>query len=125
MRLRTITTTAAVAALALGLPAVGDASSRGAAYAAARHIWKVTLCRAAYQQAGSWRQAARELDGARPLPPSYRVAADWLRTIASVPETSATPAQGRLFAKDAEHLDGFFHTPGLYVRYTGQCPIGS
>lgn len=109
---------------AVGLPVASGASTRTAAYNAAKHIWKAALCRAAYQQGGLWRRAAGALDGAGPRAHSYRVAAGWLRTIASLPETSATETQGRLFAKDARHLDHFFHTPGLYVRYTGPCPIG-
>jgi hypothetical protein len=108
--------------VAVGLPAASGATSRSAAYMSAKHIWKVTVCRAAYQQGGLWRRAARDLDGARPLPHSYRVAAAWLRTIAGLPETSDTLAQMRLFAKDAHRLNHFFHTPGLYVSYTGQCP---
>lgn len=99
-----------------------EARSQSSAYAAAKHIWKVTVCRAAYLQGGLWRRAARDLDAARPLPHSYRVAAGWLRTIAGLPETGDTPAQMKLAAKDARRLDKFFHTPGLYVRYTGQCP---
>jgi hypothetical protein len=120
------TTVAVVATLvlgvAIGLPATSTATTPTSAYTAAKHLWKVTLCRPAYQQGGLWRQAARDLDAARPLSHSYRVAAGWLRTVASIPETSVTPAQGRLFEKDAGRLDRFFHTPGLYVRYTGQCP---
>lgn len=121
---RTATATAVTLAVALagGLPAASGASSRAGAYAAARHIWKVTLCRAAYQQGGLWRRAARDLGSARPLPHSYRLAAARLRTIAGLPETGDTHAQMRLFARDARWLDGFFHTPGLYVSYTGQCP---
>jgi hypothetical protein len=40
---------------------------------------------------------------------------------AGLPETGDTPAQMKLFAKDARSLDRFFHTPGLYVSHTGQC----
>lgn len=122
MTLRRLAATAAAATLALALAASSGATSRGAAYASAKHLWKVTLCRAAYQQGGLWRQAAQDLDGARPFPHRYRVAAGWLRTIAALPETSDTHAQMRLFAKDARRLDRFFDTPGLYVTYTGQCP---
>lgn len=109
---------------AVSLPVAG-ASTRTGAYNAAKHTWKVALCRAAYQQGGLWRRAAADLDGASPSSHRYHVAAGWLRTIAGLPETSVTPAQGRLFSKDAHRLDRFFHTPGLYVSYTGQCPLGS
>lgn len=127
MTLRRLTATAAAAtlALALALPATGGATSRGAAYASAKHLWRVTLCKAAYQQGGLWRRAAQDLEGATPLPHRYKVAAGWLRTIAGLPETGDTQAQMRLFAKDARRLDRFFTTPGLYVTYTGQCPAPS
>jgi hypothetical protein len=119
---RTAVATALVLGVAAGVPATSGATSQSAAYAAAKHTWKATLCKAAYQQGGLWRLAARDLDGARPRPHSYHVAAGWLRAIANVPETSVTSAQMRLFAQDARSLDRFFHTPGLYVKYTGQCP---
>jgi hypothetical protein len=127
MKVKRLTVAVGVAAtLVLGgaivLPATSDATSRTAADATAKHIWKVALCRAAYQQGGLWRQAARDLDAARPLPKKFRVAAGWLRTISGLPETGDTAAQMRLFARDARQLDHFFHTPGLYVSYTGQCP---
>lgn len=113
---------AAAVMLALALPAASGATTRDAAYASAKHLWQVTLCKAAYQQGGLWRRAAQALEGARPLPHRYKMAAGWLRTIAALPETSDTHAQMRLFAKDARRLDRFFNTPGLYVTYTGQCP---
>jgi hypothetical protein len=118
----TAVATALVLVVAAGVPATSGATSQNAAYAAAKHTWKVTLCKAAYQQGGLWRRATGDLDGARPRPHSYHVAAGWLRAIANLPETSDTPAQMRLFSKDAHRLDHFFHTPGLYVKYTGQCP---
>lgn len=119
---RVAVATALVLGVTAGLPAASGATSGSAAYAAAKHAWKVTVCRAAYQQGGLWRRAASDLDGARPRPHSYHVAAGQLRAIAGLPETGDTGAQMRLFAKDARRLDRFFHTPGLYVKYTGQCP---
>jgi hypothetical protein len=107
---------------ARGRSRANEARSRTSAYAAAKHTWKITLCKAAYQKGGLWRRAARDLDAARPLPHRYRVAARWLRTIAALPETGDTRSQMNLFAKDARRLDRFFYTPGLYVRYSGQCP---
>jgi hypothetical protein len=110
----------------LAVPAAGaqatSSKSATAAFAAARAVWKGTVCRNAAEQGGFWLRAASDLRRAKPEPRAYKAATARLRNLASLPETDATPRQMEEGPADTSYLDGFFHTPGLYTD-GAQCPF--
>jgi hypothetical protein len=97
-----------------------------AAYSAALRVWKGAVCASAAAQSGSeglWWRAASDLSRARPEPRGYEAAAGRLRNLALLPETDATARQMEEGSSDTKYLDGFFHTPGLYISAPSQCPL--
>jgi hypothetical protein len=102
------------------------------AFAGALQEWRTAVCDSAAQQSGDsgdWANAADILQQAQPQyagnPSGYIAAINELKDIASIPETDTTPAQQVEFQSDAEELDAFFGTPGLYISDTSQCPLPS
>ena len=80
---------------------------------------------AAANQGTAWQQAASDLvsgettDGGDTS--GYAAAAAELNDLASLPDTSETPAQMAQFQSDVQALDTFFATPGLYITSPTTC----
>lgn len=115
-------------AIVLGIGSHPVATSRTTSpaipyYSIAQEQWKRDSSAFAYRQSFDWLEMAASLQvgiahdvaaRSRAGRKEYEVAISELVAIAGLPETSATPAQQRLAARDVAELNKFFATSGLY-----------
>ena len=106
-------------------PAASAGGPSGPDYSQALAQWNQGVCIDAAQQGQYWHQAAADLQaglgGDTGDASGYQSAISSLNDIAGIPDTNDTPAQQAEYQSDAETLDTFFSTPGLYISNFGSC----
>ena len=89
------------------------------AFSTAKTNWVQNVCNSAASQGFIWQDAAVDLqfaaDNSNGDTAGFAEASTELNDLASIPETSDTPAQMNQFQSDIQSLNSFFGTPGYYT----------